>query len=234
MKRQPIETLQFQNMSVVSNGGKVLLENVNLALPMGRVVWFRGASGSGKSLLVKILSGLMNWNGGRYLINGQSVGEMDFEDFKPYALNIGYSFDFGGLLNNRTVRSNLLLPLDYHRAATPVENRQVVDEIMSHFELTEVADERPSAIVGGLRKATCVARAFVLDPQLLLLDDPTVGLRTGLVEQLKKIIVARQHSGSLRHVFVATDDLAFMKSFDPVIVTVRDCQLLIENQGKVA
>lgn len=234
MKRKSIESIELEQVSVTFAGGRQILQDVSLKLPLGEVVWVRGKSGAGKSVLVKILSGLMSITSGRYLINNEAVNEMDFEDFKPYCLNMGYSFDYGGLINNRTIESNLLLPLDYHSAHTTSENRQAIENYLKIFGLTEVAQERPFSIVGGLRKAACVARAFVSEPQVLLLDDPTAGLRIGMIEKLKLLIQEKRQHGNLRHVFIATEDERMFSGLKPVVIEVGEKNLKIQSEKGVA
>ncbi len=234
MKREDINSIELDQVSVGFAPGRNVLENVSLKLPMGEVVWLRGHSGSGKSVLVKILSGLIAISKGRYLINDRAVNEMDFEDFKPYCLNMGYSFDFGGLINNRTIESNLMLPLDYHSADKPDENKARVNEYIKLFGLDDVANERPFSIVGGLRKVACVARAFVTEPQMLLLDDPTTGLRAGAIETLRSLIETKRRAGQLKHVFVATEDERVMKGLNPVVIEVGEKRLKVQSVRGVA
>ncbi len=232
--RKSIESIEFKNFGVTFEGHKTVFENVNFHLPMNDIVWVRGRSGSGKSVLVKVIIGLLNLHKGEYLINGLSVNDMDFEDFKPYCLNMGYSFDFGGLINNRTIEANLMLPLEYHSAHTPEKNQTTVQEIMRIFDLAQVAQQRPSSIVGGLRKAACVARAFVNEPEMLLLDDPSTGLRPAMIERLKELILEKRHSGQIKHVVIATEDERLMKNMNATIIDVENANLVIEKRRGAA
>src|SRR5690606_30834594 len=89
----------------------------------------------------------------------------------------GLSFDFGGLINNRTLYQNLSLILEYHKFS---KEQQIRDHVMSKLQdygIEEYADVRPSLVPGGVRKVICVLRAFIHDPQVYLLDDPSTGLR---------------------------------------------------------
>jgi ABC-type transporter Mla maintaining outer membrane lipid asymmetry ATPase subunit MlaF len=191
----------------------------------------RGKSGGGKSVLVKVLNGLLTLTAGKYLVNGEDACRMDFEEFKPYRLNIGYSFDYGGLINNRTIHSNLALPLEYHAAADFFENEKQVEKYIDFFGLHEVMHDRPSAVVGGLRKAACVARAFVTEPEMLLLDDPTTGLRIGMIEKMRDLILEKKASGQLKHVFVATEDERLFQGMKPTIIEVRDSKLFLVEKS---
>lgn len=215
--KKSVENFQMRDLSF-AYGEKSILKNVNLELPTGKIIWIHGASGSGKSVFAKILSGLMQSTGGDFIINNQSVNEMSFEEFLPIRMNIGYSFDFGGLINNRTILQNLKLPLEYHRALS-AEADALVEEMVEMFNLGSVLHERPATIPGAFRKAACVARAFIMNPEMLVLDDPTTGLRGELKKKLKELIRRRRHNGSLKHVFIVTEDHEFIGDlFDEVIL----------------
>ncbi len=200
-------------------GEKSILKNINLELPTGKVVWIHGASGSGKSVFAKILAGLMQSTSGDFIINDQSVNEMSFEEFLPLRMNIGYSFDFGGLINNRTIVQNLRLPLEYHHAVPSEEADARVKDLAEMFNLTGVLHERPATIPGAFRKAACVARAFIMNPEMIVLDDPTTGLRGELKKKLKELIRQRRAEGTLKHIFIVTEDHEFVGDlFDEVIL----------------
>lgn len=216
--KKGLEQLQMKDLNFAF-GEKSILKNVNLDLPVGKVVWIHGASGSGKSVFAKILSGLMQSSSGDYVINGESVNQMSFEEFLPLRMNIGYSFDFGGLINNRTILQNLKLPLEYHRAVSTEEADALVAEMSEMFNLGSVLHERPATIPGAFRKAACVARAFIMNPEMMVLDDPTTGLRGELKKKLKELIRRRRHEGTLKHVFIVTEDHEFVGDlFDEVIL----------------
>lgn len=227
-----IQSLQFQELTFGYAHQDALLKNVTCDLPTDQVVWISGTSGSGKSVLLKILNGLMIPQSGRYLMNGSDVTQMSFEEFVPYRLNIGYSFDFGGLINNRTIYQNLTLPLEYHHTYNTEEIEEVVNEYLELFNLTNVAHERPSSIPGAFRKAACVARAFLMNPQFLLLDDPTTGLRPELRKRLKDLVLKKRQSGELKHVYVATYDSEFVKGLAEVFLEIRDQKLRFESVAK--
>lgn len=223
MLRRNISSLELREMSLSFENGKTLFANVSFGFPMNEIVWLRGESGSGKSILAKVLAGLIQPSKGKYLMNGDQVNEMTFEEFLPYRTNIGYSFDFGGLINNRDIISNLLLPIEYHNFefGSPELLIQKVMSCMQTFNLQKVAYERPSSIIGGLRKAACVARAFIHDPQLLILDDPTTGLRGETRVKLKDLILMKRATGEVRHVIIASEDAEFMKSLHPSVVEIH-------------
>ncbi len=159
-----------------------VLKNIDLKIPSGKSIWVKGHGGSGKSTLLKIICGLREPTDGRIYFNGCNICELSFEEFLPYRLNIGYSFDYGGLINNKSLWDNLRLPLDYHRLKKNNEIKQRLIEIFEYFEISDVSGKRPAMVIGGVRKLLCLLRAFVHEPSLILLDDPT----TGLNKQMRK------------------------------------------------
>jgi phospholipid/cholesterol/gamma-HCH transport system ATP-binding protein len=221
-----IESLEFSELSFKTETQKIIIDNQSLKVPMGKIVWVQGPTSSGKTVFIRLLGGLMMPTSGRYLINNEIVNEMTFEEFLKFRMNIGYSFDFGGLINNRTLFQNLSLPLQYHNFGSEEEIKKEVQLYMDIFDLNDVSYERPSSVAGGYRKAICVARAFMLRPELLLLDDPTTGLRGAGKENLKKLILDNYKNGINKHIFVATEDEAFMQSLG--------AEVIVLNNGKIS
>lgn len=236
MVRKNIHSIEFCNVNFQLSSEASLFKDLSYSFPLNNIVWLRGASGSGKSVIMKMLSGLIVPTSGDYRLNNESVNEMSFEEFLPYRCNIGYSFDFGGLIHNRDILGNMLLATEYHNFEFGTPD-QLVTRVMSYmqtFNLQKVAYQRPSSIVGGLRKAACVARAFMHEPELLLLDDPTTGLRGDTATQLKDLILIKRASGELKHVIIASEDTEFMKTLNPVIVEVVHGGLVSLNERGAA
>ncbi len=236
MKREPIQSIVFKNASFFTANGQPVFENLNFSFPMGEVVWLKGQSGAGKSVILKMLCGLIMPSSGRILINGKVISDMTFEEFAPLRCNMGYSFDFGGLINNRNIRANLTLATEYHNFESGRDEEIVptIDYYLEQFNLKSVEKERPSSIAGGLRKAACVARAFVHEPELLLLDDPSTGLRGDTCAKLIKLIDMKKTSGCLKHTIVASDDEVFMKKLNAKTIDMNELQIKSNKQVSVA
>lgn len=210
------------------------MHQADLDIRAGQIVWLRGSSGAGKSVLLKLLSGLLELSDGEYLINGEAVQNMSFDEFLKYRLNIGYGFDYGGLINNRSIESNLSLPCEYHSF---LQNHLLNDHLkkyMKLFDLENVAQERPSNIIGGQRKAACVARAFMLEPEVMFLDDPTTGLRGAVRVNLKNHMIRRKEENKNFIYLIATEDSDFMKDFYTDIIEIHNGQLKYEKREKAS
>lgn len=221
-----IQTLKFENLSFKYEGSaNWIFEDTSFDFPMNQFVKIETSGGSGKSTLLRLLAGLIDPLSGSYYINDKNISEMSFEEFLPLRLQIGYSFDLGGLLNNRSLAENIALPLVYHKICSFKEVDTRVDEMLEIFELHKVADQRPSAVRGSERKSTILARALVMHPQVLLLDDPTTGLSLGITERLVSEIKRQQLHQNLKHIFISTDDAKILSEFDVSKIQIGESKI---------
>lgn len=195
-----IESIKLENITFAYGSQKPIFENLDFAIPKTPLVWVHGNSGMGKSSLLKIMAGLETPQAGRYLINGEDVFQLSFREFLPYRLVIGYSFENGGLLANRSLFENLMLPLRFHQLCSEEEAVARVQFWMDKFRLTKVKDQRPFAVTGGQRKATVLLRAFIHHPQLVLLDEATTGLKEEALQAFVELIEECTLRHGLKHI----------------------------------
>jgi ABC-type transporter Mla maintaining outer membrane lipid asymmetry ATPase subunit MlaF len=174
MIRTPITSISVQDLVVGFD--KPIVSGLSFNLKQGDCVSLHGPSGGGKSTLLRTLSGLIEPLSGKIFLNDINLVELSFEEFLPLRLNMGVSFDLGGLLSNRTIWDNMMLPLLYHKIYNFDEAEARADRLASSFGFLKYKNERPASIPGGIRKAACVARALLLDPQIIFMDEPTTGL----------------------------------------------------------
>jgi ABC-type lipoprotein export system ATPase subunit len=210
MSSLKIESLQFDALSFQVESGEIIFEAVDFKFPVQQMVWVRAESGSGRSTLLQILAGLQVPTKGKYLINDQAVSEMTFEEFMPYRLQIGYGFDFGGLINNRTLEENLTLPLVYHNLCSLPEAESRARDYLKELGAFKYKDMRPALVPGGVRKLTCLIRALIHEPQMLLLDDPNVGLSQDTILKYFDLVEKLKAKGKCQHVFVSSYDEKLM------------------------
>lgn len=223
MIKRSIHKIELRDLSFKNLKGEEIFSRANIVLPQEGVIWVKGQGGAGKSVLIKMICGITSPTEGEFLINDKIVQDMTFEEFLPYRCNMGYSFDFGGLINNRDIIGNLQLACVYHNfLGSKKKLSEHTDLYLKIFGLKDVATERPSAIVGALRKAACVARAFIHEPQILLLDDPTTGLRNETKGQLHEHILQKIKEGTTKQIFIATDDEAFMKNLNSITLEIKN------------
>lgn len=209
-----VKNMVFENVSYGFDGAPFpIFENINFQMPVTRAVWVRSPGGRGKTTLLRLMAGLIQPQSGRYLINGDPVSEMSFEEFLPYRLGMGYSFDFGGLLNNKSLAENLLLPLLYHNLIPREEALEKVEQVLQMFALDQNKDARPSAVPGSQRKMTIVLRAFINSPQVVFLDDPLTGLKQDNVNDLIHYVEESFSMRGLRQIYFTSESPLLAKHF---------------------
>ncbi len=213
--------LRFESMSFVyETGGPLVFEDFTADLPLGKNVFVTGSAGSGQSTLLKILAVLVQPQSGRYYINEFNTTEMSLEEFLPIRLKIGYSFDLGGLMVNRTLRENLMLPLLYHKICGDEEAAERARKLAEEFGFKGQLDMRPAMVSGGLRKLITVLRAFILRPEMAILDDPFTGIGIDAARKVVRLIHERRETGELKHVFLTSRDGSWIRELDCVTLAV--------------
>ncbi len=233
VERPIIEKIEFQNLSFTHPGHDPILENCSFEFPLNSICWIKAETGVGRSTLFQLISALQMPNSGNYLLNGQIVNDMSFEEFLPYRLSIGYGFDYGGLINNRTLVENLMLPLQYHKVLPYLEAKNRVERYMIQLGILKYAGLRPAMVQGAVRKITCLIRALVLHPQILLLDDPTVGLSPEVAAQFFEIIVDLRKKKQIRHVFITSLDVGWMNKISTIQIHLAESTLNFNRKEKV-
>ncbi len=223
------KSIKFEQVTFKYDGQDPVLLNCDFEFPIDQITWIKAEEGSGKSSLLQILAGLQIPQTGKYLLNGENVIDMSFEEFLPMRLQIGYSFDYGGLINNRSLFDNLMLPLLYHKILTGAQAKERVNELIDIFDIKKFAHERPAHVPGRVRKLACLMRALVMHPQMLLLDDPSVGIGQDTIHTFVDLVHDLRKKGYLRNIFISSYDEKFMSLFDYNIVHLNDGQLYFQE-----
>jgi phospholipid/cholesterol/gamma-HCH transport system ATP-binding protein len=155
---------------------KVVLKDVSLRLLKGHTKIILGASGSGKSITLKIIIGLLRPDGGAVHVNGHRVDQLDEQDLMPVRADLGMIFQEGALFDSLTVRENVGYKL-YEETQMPIDEAdRRVEQVLGFVGLAEHIDKMPSALSGGQRRRVAIARAMAFKPQILLYDEATTGL----------------------------------------------------------
>jgi phospholipid/cholesterol/gamma-HCH transport system ATP-binding protein len=225
-----IDSIRFDSLNFSHDGHDPTLTNADFDFPTNKVIWIQSHEGAGKSTVLQILAGLLVPQSGKYILNNDNVTDMSFEDFLTYRLGIGYTFDYGGLINNRTIEENLLLPLTYHNLISRGEAKQRVENILRRFDLMKFKDERPAHVPGRVRKLGCLLRALVIHPEMLLMDDPSVGLGSDTTGVFVDVIHDLRKQGHLKHIFVTSYDDKFMGLMDYDCIYLDQGQLYLEAE----
>lgn len=205
-----IQSLKFEDVQFGFEAQDPIFDQVTFDFPANEIVWVKASSGAGRSSLMQLMAGLLSPQKGKYLINDINVSEMSFEEFLPYRLAIGYGFDIGGQIHNRTLIENVTLPLVYHKICTAQEAREKAEHYFKHLGAWKYKDQRPSMVPGGMRKLSCLIRAIITEPQLLLLDDPSVGLGQETILKYFDCVEELRKKGKAQHVFISSFDEQLM------------------------
>jgi phospholipid/cholesterol/gamma-HCH transport system ATP-binding protein len=155
---------------------KVVLENISFTLIKGHTKIILGASGSGKSTILKIITGLLRADAGVVWVNGSRVDQLTEQEMMPVREDLGMIFQEGALFDSLTVRENVGYKL-YEETSMPLEEvDRRVEEVLGFIGLSEHIDKMPSELSGGQRRRVAIARAMAFKPRILLYDEATTGL----------------------------------------------------------
>lgn len=174
-----------------SFGDKVVLQDVSAKMEAGHTNLIIGTSGSGKTVLMKIMIGLLPVDSGEVLYEGKDIVTMNDVELKELRKQIGMLFQGGALFDSKTVAENVMFPLDMFTRQTYKEKLARVNEVLERVNLKDTNKKYPAEISGGMKKRVALARAIVQNPKYLFCDEPNSGLdpQTSLViDQLVKEI----------------------------------------------
>ena len=157
-------------------GERVILRDLSLQVPRGKVTAIMGASGGGKTTVLRLIGGQERAQQGQVLVDGQDVGAMDKAQLYAARRRMGMLFQFGALFTDMTVFDNVAFPLREHTDLPEVLVRDIVLMKLQAVGLRGARDLRPSQISGGMARRVALARAIALDPQLIMYDEPFAGL----------------------------------------------------------
>ncbi len=160
-----------------SFGDNEVLRGIDLDVFKGENVVVLGRSGTGKSVLIKIIAGLLRQDEGSVIVLGEDVSAMNSKELRSLRRQIGFSFQSSALYDSMTVRENLEFPLV--RDQVKITRKQInhaVEEVLEDVGLLQAINQMPSELSGGQRKRIGIARTLILKPQIMLYDEPTAGL----------------------------------------------------------
>ncbi|HVI45494.1 MAG TPA: ATP-binding cassette domain-containing protein [Chitinophaga sp.] len=159
-----------------SFGDREILKGVSAVMESGKVNLIIGASGSGKTVMMKCIVGLMDVDNGKVLYDNQDFTSMDFHQKKEIRQQIGMLFQGSALFDSMTVEQNVMFPLDMFGTGTLRDKKKRVAECLERVQLKDAAKKFPAEISGGMKKRVGIARAIVLNPKYLFCDEPNSGL----------------------------------------------------------
>jgi phospholipid/cholesterol/gamma-HCH transport system ATP-binding protein len=188
-------------------GPKVVYSGLDLAIPRGATVTIMGASGSGKSVMLKMLIGLFEADGGEILFDGSDVTKMNEHELYAVRRRVAYLFQGAALFDSLTVGENVAYGLREQNWNTmkDEEVRRRVAQSLSMVGLPGIEDMRPSDLSGGMKKRVGLARTLALQPEVILYDEPTTGLDPINTARINHLIVGIKRSLGLTSIVVTHD-----------------------------
>ncbi len=202
-----------------SFGDKKVLDNVSCVMASGQVNLIIGTSGSGKTVFIKCIVGLVNLDkgNGEILYDGVNFLDMDDKEKKELRTQIGMLFQGSALFDSLTVERNVMFPLDMFTQKTFSEKRKRVNEVLERVNLKDANNKFPAELSGGMKKRVALARAIVLNPKYLFCDEPNSGLdpQTSLV--IDKLIMEITQEYNITTIMNTHDMNTVMESGDHII-----------------
>ena len=201
-----------------SYGDRVILRDVSLQVPRGKVTALMGASGGGKTTVLRLIGGQQRAQHGQVLFDGQEVGRMDTAGLFAVRRRMGMLFQFGALFTDLSVFENVAFPLREHTDLSEALIRDVVLMKLNAVGLRGARDLMPSQISGGMARRVALARAIALDPELIMYDEPFAGLDPISLGTTAQLIRQLNDAMGLTSVLVSHDLAETFRLADHVII----------------
>lgn len=200
-----MEPIQVRDLRK-SFGANTVLDGIGLEARQDETVVLMGRSGTGKSVLLKVLIGLEKADSGSVRIQGQEISELSREALNAVRKKIGFLFQQAALYDSLTLEQNVMFPISRHSRKPPQEQKRRARELLASVGLEKHMEKLPSQVSGGMQKRVGLARALALDPEILLFDEPTSGLDPITATEISRLIVdLRNKRGTT--VMVVTHDV---------------------------
>lgn len=204
-----------------SFGDTHVLKNFNLELTKGESVVVLGKSGSGKSVLIKCIIGLIKPDKGSIHVFGQNVPELNYNELDQIRAKVGFLFQSNALYDSMTVRENLEFPLRRHwLEVTHEEVNEMVINALEDVGLAHTIDMMPVELSGGMRKRVALARTLILKPEIVLYDEPTTGLDPITSKEIIELMMKIQKKYNTTSLIISHDMNCVRTASDRVVMLI--------------
>lgn len=224
--KEPV--IEIMNLKKSFDSQQVLVD-VSINLYKGENLVILGKSGSGKSVLIKCIVRLLNPDAGKINVFGEEVGGLGTAGLSELRKKIGFLFQSGALYDSMTVRQNLEFPLRrIKKGLTEKEISEKVTEALENVGLADALNKMPSQLSGGMRKRISLARTVVVDPQIMLYDEPTTGLDPVTSDEISELINDVQKKYKTSSIII-THDIECARATADRIIMLKDGEVYTEG-----
>ena len=222
MKTENVEPVLVIKNLVKAFGDKKILDGFNLTVDKGTNVVILGKSGSGKSVLIKCIIGLLKPDSGSINVFNQNIPELNDDELDSARSKMGFLFQSNALYDSMTIRENLEFPLLRHWVdITKEEVDRLVTEALKNVDLLNTIDMMPSELSGGMLKRVALARTMILRPEVILYDEPTTGLDPITSREIENLILKLQQKNHTSSIIIS-HDMNCVKNTADVVVLLLD------------
>lgn len=219
--------VQVESLSK-SFGKQTVLDGISLEVGQGETLSVLGRSGTGKSVLLKLIIGLHKPDSGSIRVNGEDVTKLPLKELNEVRKRVGFLFQQAALYDSLTIEENVAFPLRRHSSMSEGERNKRVRELLASVGMDKDAHKLPAELSGGMQKRVGLARALALEPAILLFDEPTAGLDPITAAEIDELILRLQKERQMTSM-VVTHDIHSARAVSDRLVLMRDGQVLIEG-----
>jgi phospholipid/cholesterol/gamma-HCH transport system ATP-binding protein len=222
-------TIRFDGVSK-SFGGKHVLDDVSFDVQQGAVCCILGRSGTGKSVTLKLLMGLLKPDSGTIFLNELQIDALDSAHLVEARKAMGFLFQYSALFDSMTIGENVAFPLRRHTSMSEKDIQIKVRERLAQVGLEDELDQMPLELSGGMRKRAGLARALALDPSILLVDEPSSGLDPITTMEIDTLLLSLK-SAEKTTMVVVTHNMSSARRIADILIVLNDGHIV--DQGSV-
>jgi phospholipid/cholesterol/gamma-HCH transport system ATP-binding protein len=223
--------VEFRHVSK-SFGALKVLDDVSLIVEAGRSVCILGRSGTGKSVSLKSIIGLIRPDTGSVLIEGEDITELSSRDLSHVRKRLGFLFQYSALFDSISVGENVAFPLRRHSDLGDTEIRARASHLLAQVGLDREYDKMPSDLSGGMRKRAGLARALALEPAILLADEPSAGLDPVTAGEIDELLVTLKQQ-SRTTLIVVTHNIPSARAIGDELVFLHEGRIIAQGAPAV-
>ncbi|HLC18409.1 MAG TPA: ABC transporter ATP-binding protein [Thermodesulfobacteriota bacterium] len=211
-----------------SFGPKQVLDGVDLEIEKGKITVIIGRSGEGKSVLIKHIIGLLKPDEGQIFLDGLELTALKEKEFNEVRKRFGMLFQSSALFDSMTVAENVGFPLREHTDLAYADMLKSVKEKLNRVGLVDVEEMMPADLSGGMKKRVGLARAIIMDPEIVLFDEPTTGLDPIMADSISELVLSTQKALNTTYVLI-THDIPFTYKIADKIAMLHEGRIVAEG-----